>query len=98
MTHDYKRNRTASLYAVLEIATGEVTGACYPQHIHQQFLASLSQLVRAYPQPAPARRAGQLLNALNPGSQPPWMNVIEMWFSILPDSRSAAASTTTSPS
>ena len=49
MTHDYKRNGTTSLYAALEIATGEVTGACYPQHRHQEFLAFLNQLVRAYP-------------------------------------------------
>ena len=35
MTHDDKRNGTTSLYAALEIATGEVTGACYPQHTHQ---------------------------------------------------------------
>ncbi len=32
MTHDYKRNGTTSLYAALEIATGEVTGSCYPRH------------------------------------------------------------------
>ena len=49
MTHDYKRNGTTSLYAALEIATGEVTGACYPKHRHQEFLAFLNQLVRAYP-------------------------------------------------
>ena len=49
MTHDYKRNGTTSLYAALEIATGEVTGSCYPQHTHQEFLAFLNQLVRAYP-------------------------------------------------
>jgi transposase len=49
MTHDYKRNGTTSLYAALEIATGEVTGACYPQHTHQEFLAFLNHLVRAYP-------------------------------------------------
>ena len=49
MTHDYKRNGTTSLYAALEIATGEVTGACYPQHTHKEFLAFLNQLVRAYP-------------------------------------------------
>ena len=49
MTHDYKRNGTTSLYAALEIATGEVTGACYPQHRHQEFLAFLNQIVRAYP-------------------------------------------------
>jgi transposase len=49
MTHDYKRNGTTSLYAALEIATGEVTGSCYPQHTHQEFLAFLNSLVRAFP-------------------------------------------------
>ena len=49
MTHDYKRNGTTSLYAALEIQTGEVTGACYPRHRHQEFLAFLNRLVRAYP-------------------------------------------------
>ncbi len=49
MTHDYKRNGTTSLYAALEIATGEVTGACYPQHCHQELLAFLNTLVKAYP-------------------------------------------------
>ena len=49
MTHDYKRNGTTSLYAALEIATGEVTGACYPRHSHQEFLAFLNALVRAFP-------------------------------------------------
>jgi transposase len=49
MTHDYKRNGTTSLYAALEIASGEVTGACYPRHSHQEFLTFLNQLVRAYP-------------------------------------------------
>jgi len=49
MTHDYKRNGTTSLYAALEIASGEVTGSCYPKHRHQEFLAFLNQLVRAYP-------------------------------------------------
>ncbi len=49
MTHDYKRNGTTSLYAALEVATGAVTGACYPQHRHQEFLAFLNQLVKAYP-------------------------------------------------
>lgn len=49
MTHDYKRNGTTSLYAALEVASGEVTGACYPKHRHQEFLAFLNALVRAYP-------------------------------------------------
>ena len=49
MTHDYKRNGTTSLYAALEVASGEVTGECYPRHRHQEFLAFLNRLVRAYP-------------------------------------------------
>ena len=49
MTHDYKRNGTMSLYAALEIATGEITGACYPRHTHQEFLGFLDTLVRAFP-------------------------------------------------
>jgi len=49
MTHDYKRNGTTSLYAALELASGEVTGECYPRHRHQEFLAFLNRLVRAYP-------------------------------------------------
>ncbi len=49
MTHDYKRNGTTSLYAALEVASGEITGSCYPQHRHQEFLAFLNQLVKAYP-------------------------------------------------
>jgi transposase len=49
MTHDYKRNGTTSLYAALEIATGEVTGECFPRHRHQEFMAFLNRLVRAYP-------------------------------------------------
>ena len=49
MTHDYKRNGTTSLYAALEVATGQVTGACYPRHRHQELLAFLNRLVRAHP-------------------------------------------------
>ena len=49
MTHDDKRNGTTSLYAALEIATGELTGACYPQHRHHEFLTFLNQLIRASP-------------------------------------------------
>ena len=40
---------TTSLFAALEAATGKVTGACYPQHRHEEFLAFLKQVARAYP-------------------------------------------------
>ncbi len=48
-THDYKRHGTTTLFAALEIATGQVTGAVKPKHRRQEFLAFLRQLDRAYP-------------------------------------------------
>lgn len=49
-THDYKRHGTTTLFAALEIATGQVTGALKPKHRRQEFLSFLRQLDRAYPE------------------------------------------------
>jgi transposase len=48
-THDYVRHGTTTLFAALEIATGEVTGICKPRHRHQEFLVFLRHVARAYP-------------------------------------------------
>jgi transposase len=48
-THDYVRHGTTTLFAALEIATGKVTGLCKNRHRHQEFLAFLKHLARAYP-------------------------------------------------
>src|SRR5205823_7651657 len=48
-THDYVRHGTTTLFAALEIATGEVTGLCKPRHRHQEFLIFLRHLARGYP-------------------------------------------------
>ncbi len=48
-THDYVRHGTTTLFAALEIATGEVTGICRPRHRHQEFLVFLRHVARAYP-------------------------------------------------
>jgi transposase len=48
-THDYVRHGTTTLFAALEVATGKVTDACYPRHRHQEFLAFLKQVAKAYP-------------------------------------------------
>jgi transposase len=48
-THDYVRHGTTTLFAALEVATGQVTAACKPRHRHQEFLAFLKQAARAYP-------------------------------------------------
>ena len=49
-THDYVRHGTATLFAALEVATGKVTGLCKNRHRHQEFLAFLKHLARAYPE------------------------------------------------
>lgn len=48
-THDYKRHGTTTLFAALEIATGQVTAAVKPRHRHQEFLSFLRQIDRTYP-------------------------------------------------
>ena len=48
-THDYVRHSTTTLFAALDIATGEVTGRCYERHRTAEFLAFLKLLERRYP-------------------------------------------------
>jgi transposase len=48
-THDYARHGVVSLFAALNLATGEVTDACYPRHRHQEFGKFLNRVARAYP-------------------------------------------------
>jgi len=48
-THDYKRNGTTTLFAALNIATGEVIGECHPRHRHQEFLKFLKLLDKEVP-------------------------------------------------
>lgn len=40
-THDYVRHGIASLFAALDIASGNVVGKCYMRHRHQEFLKFL---------------------------------------------------------
>lgn len=48
-THDYIRRDTTTLFAAFEVATGQVTDACYPRHRHQEFLRFLKKVAAAYP-------------------------------------------------
>ena len=41
MTHDYKRNGTTTLFAALNVLTGQVTGRCFGRHRHEEFLKFL---------------------------------------------------------
>ena len=49
MTHDYKRNGTAALFAALNLLDGTVLGQVQLHHRHQEFLRFLRRLDRAYP-------------------------------------------------
>lgn len=44
ITHDYKRNGTSTLFAALEVATGNVTGECYQRHTHKEFLKFIKKV------------------------------------------------------
>ena len=46
MTHDYKRHGTTTLFAALDVATGEVIHECLPRHRHQEFLRFLRRVER----------------------------------------------------
>jgi transposase len=48
-THDYLRHGTTTLFAALEVATGQVTDACHPRHRHGEFLDFLKLVAKAYP-------------------------------------------------
>jgi hypothetical protein len=41
MTHDYKRNGTATLFAALNVADGTVISMCDDRHRHQEWLQFL---------------------------------------------------------
>jgi transposase len=49
LTHDYKRNGTATLFAALNAANGEVYGLCQERHRHQEWLKFLRLLDQAMP-------------------------------------------------
>src|SRR5438105_357196 len=49
MTHDYKRNGTTTLFAALDVATGQVIGQCMPRHRHQEWLKFLREIDRNTP-------------------------------------------------
>jgi transposase len=57
MTHDYKRNGTTTLFAALNVLTGEVFGRNMQRHQHQEFLRFLNALERDIP-------AGKLVHAI----------------------------------
>lgn len=48
-THDYYRHGTTSLFAALDIATGQVIGQCQSRHRQREFIRFLDQIERTVP-------------------------------------------------
>jgi len=44
MTHDYKRNGTTTLFAALDVKTGQVIGECVPRHRAKEFIGFLKKI------------------------------------------------------
>lgn len=57
MTHDYKRNRTTTLFAALNVLDGTVIGQNMQQHRHQEFIRFLNAVERKVP-------AGKLVHVI----------------------------------
>lgn len=49
VTHDYVRNGTTTLFAALDIVSGDVLHECKPRHRHQEFLGFLKRIDDAVP-------------------------------------------------
>jgi transposase len=49
MTHDYKRNGTSTLFAALNVLTGEVLGQCTKRHRHIEWLRFLRLINKSTP-------------------------------------------------
>jgi transposase len=49
MTHDYKRNGTATLFAALDVADGTVISMCHDRHRHQEWLSFLRVIDQVTP-------------------------------------------------
>jgi transposase len=102
-SHDYKRHGTTTLFAALDVATGEVRAGHYRRRRRIEFLAFMNNIVAAHPD----REIHVVLDNLNTHKPPrdrwlarhenvhfhftpthaSWLNQVEIWFSIL--SRSA---------
>ena len=109
-SHDYKRHGTTTLFAALDIATGEVRAKHYGRRRRIEFLDFMNRIVSAHPE----RQIHVILDNLNThkpktdrwlGRHPnvhfhftptraSWLNQIEIWFSILADQSLAGASFT----
>src|SRR5215472_13345653 len=98
-SHDYKRHGTTTLFAALDIATGEVSGRHYKRRRRVEFLDFMNRVIAAYPDReihviidnlSTHKPKRDLWLARHPRvhfhytpTHTSWLNQIEIWFSIL---------------
>ena len=111
-SHDYKRHGTTTLFAALDVATGEVKAAHYKRRRRIEFLDFMNRIVAAQP----GRMIHVVLDnlnthkknedwlALHPSvrfhftpTRASWLNQVEIWFSILTGKALSGASFTSVP-
>ena len=76
-THDYTRHGTTTLFAALNVLSGEVLGGCMPRHRHQEFLRFLERIERS----APRRLA---IHLILDNYATPTHPAVEAWFVVHP--------------
>ena len=109
-SHDYKRNGTSTLFAALDVLSGQVTASHYKRRRRIEFLDFMNRIVAAYP----GKQIHVILDNLSTHkpkrerwlarhpnvrfhftpTYSSWLNQIEIWFSILQASSLACASFT----
>jgi transposase len=98
-SHDYKRHGTTTLFAALDVATGQVTGRHYRRRRRVEFLDFMNRIVAEYPDRdvhvvldnlSTHKPKRDLWLARHPRvhfhytpTHTSWLNQIEIWFSIL---------------
>ncbi len=98
-SHDYKRHGTTTLFAALDVTTGQVTGRHYKRRRRVEFLAFMNKVVADYPDReihvildnlSTHKPKRDLWLARHPNvhlhytpTHASWLNQIKIWFSIL---------------
>ncbi len=97
--HEYKRHGTSTLFAALEVATGQVRTGHYHRRRRREFLDFMNEVIGQYPE----REIHVILDNLNTHkpkhdrwlsrhtrvhfhftpTHASWLNLVECWFSIL---------------
>ncbi len=108
-SHDYKRHGTSTLFAALEVATGQIRATHTRRRRRKEFLAFMNDVAAAYP----GRELHVVLDNLNTHqrnehwlkrhpnvhfhftpTRASWLNQVEIWFSILQSQSLSGASFT----